>query len=118
MSADYYTQDPLILSVGPRRLSVNPVYSQHTRGGGKGANNVHKFERYLRHGVTNVATVYGPIIYGTQPCLLLRGTSDLQGQSTRHHIFHRFGRGFWLDAGLYFCYTVAGQHTRGCRNLY
>ncbi|KXN90886.1 hypothetical protein AN958_03540 [Leucoagaricus sp. SymC.cos] len=52
--------------------------NQHTRGGGKGANNVHKFERYFRHGVTNVATTYGPIIYGSQPCLLLRETADLQ----------------------------------------
>lgn len=74
-------QDSLILCVGPRRLKVNPTYSQHTRGGGKGANNVHKFERYLRHGVTSVATTYGPIIFGAQPCILLRETKDLQGMS-------------------------------------
>ena len=74
-------QDPLILCVGPRRLKVNPIYSQHTRGGGKGANNVHKFERYLRHGVTSVATTYGPIIFGSQPCILLRETADPQGTS-------------------------------------
>lgn len=71
----------MILCVGPRRFAVNPVYSQHTRGGGKGANNVHKFERYFRHGVTSVATTYGPVIYGAQPCLLLRESSDLQGWS-------------------------------------
>ncbi|KAF8058804.1 ribosome biogenesis protein tsr1 [Lyophyllum atratum] len=59
------SKDPLILCVGPRRLQVNPVYSQHTRGGGKGANNVHKFERFLRHGVTS-------------PCVFLRETSDVQ----------------------------------------
>ena len=74
-------QDPLVLCVGPRRLKVNPIYSQHTRGGGKGANNVHKFERYLRHGVTSVATTYGPIIFGSQPCILLRETADPQGMS-------------------------------------
>ena len=51
------SKDPLILCVGPRRLRVNPVYSQLTRGGGKGTNNVHKFERYLRHGTTAVATI-------------------------------------------------------------
>lgn len=72
------SKDPLILCVGPRRLAVNPVYSQHTRGGGKGANNVHKFERYLRHGTTNVATTYGPVVYGRQPCVLLRERSDQQ----------------------------------------
>ncbi|KAI0373939.1 ribosome biogenesis protein tsr1 [Pilatotrama ljubarskyi] len=72
------SKDPLILCVGPRRLRVNPIYSQHLRGGGKGANNVHKFERYLRHGVTAVATIYGPVVYGKQPCTLLRETEDPQ----------------------------------------
>ncbi|KAJ2926768.1 hypothetical protein H1R20_g10336, partial [Candolleomyces eurysporus] len=72
------SKDPLILCVGPRRLFVNPVYSQLTRGGGKGTNNVHKFERYLRHGVTNVATIYGPVTYGHQSCTLLREGKDPQ----------------------------------------
>ncbi|KAL1746445.1 hypothetical protein HDZ31DRAFT_81238 [Schizophyllum fasciatum] len=72
------SKDPLILCVGPRRLRVNPIYSQLTRGGGKGTNNVHKFERYLRHGTTTVATVYGPVTFGAQPCLLLRETADPQ----------------------------------------
>jgi len=68
-----------VLCVGPRRLRVNPIYSQHTRGGGKGQNNVHKFERYLRHGVTNVATIYGPAVFGKQPCILLRENDGSQG---------------------------------------
>ncbi|KAI0779469.1 ribosome biogenesis protein tsr1 [Fomes fomentarius] len=72
------SKDPLILCVGGRRMLVNPIYSQHTRGGGKGANNVHKFERYLRHGVTAVATIYAPVVYGKQPCTLLRETKDSQ----------------------------------------
>ncbi|OJT15429.1 Pre-rRNA-processing protein TSR1 -like protein [Trametes pubescens] len=72
------SKDPLILCLGPRRLRVNPIYSQHLRGGGKGANNAHKFERYLRHGVTDVATIYGPVVYGKQPCTLLRETDDPQ----------------------------------------
>jgi len=72
------SKDPLIMCIGPRRLRVNPIYSQHSRGGGKGANNVHKFERYLKHGVTSVATTYGPIIFGSQPCILLRETEDPQ----------------------------------------
>ncbi|PBK73585.1 ribosome biogenesis protein tsr1 [Armillaria solidipes] len=72
------SKDPLILCVGPRRLNVNPIYSQHTRGGGKGANNVHKFERFFRHGVTAVATTYGPVVFGKQPCVLLRETLDSQ----------------------------------------
>jgi len=68
-----------VLCVGPRRLRVNPIYSQHTRGGGKGHNNVHKFERYLRHGITNVATIYGPAVFGKQPCILLRENEGSQG---------------------------------------
>ncbi|KAG5639466.1 hypothetical protein H0H81_001588 [Sphagnurus paluster] len=72
------SKDPLVLCVGPRRLKVNPIYSQHTRGGGKGANNVHKFERFLRHGITSVATTYGPVVFGKQPCVFLRETSDVQ----------------------------------------
>ncbi|KAJ7049657.1 ribosome biogenesis protein tsr1 [Mycena amicta] len=70
------SKDPLVLCVGPRRLRVNPIYSQHTRGGGKGANNVHKFERYLRHGHTSVATTYGPVVFGKQPSVWLRETED------------------------------------------
>jgi pre-rRNA-processing protein TSR1 len=61
-------------------MRVQPIYSQHTRGGGKGVNNVHKFERYLRHGVTTVATTYGPVTFGKQPCVLLRETSDTRGE--------------------------------------
>nr|GAT58050.1 predicted protein [Mycena chlorophos] len=72
------SKDPLILCIGPRRLRVNPIYSQHTRGGGKGANNVHKFERYLRHGQTSVATTYGPVVFGKQPSVWLRETEDAQ----------------------------------------
>ncbi|KAL4260195.1 Ribosome biogenesis protein Bms1/Tsr1 [Pleurotus pulmonarius] len=72
------SKDPLILCVGPRRLHTNPIYSQHTRGGGKGANNVHKFERFLRPGITTVATTYGPVVFGNQPCVLLRESDDPQ----------------------------------------
>ncbi|EPQ57123.1 DUF663-domain-containing protein [Gloeophyllum trabeum ATCC 11539] len=70
------SKDPLVLCVGPRRMHTRPIYSQHTRGGGKGYNNVHKFERYLRHGDTYVATTYGPVVFGKQPCMLLRETDD------------------------------------------
>ncbi|KAF9462418.1 ribosome biogenesis protein tsr1 [Collybia nuda] len=72
------SKDPLVLCIGPRRFKVNPIYSQHTRGGGKGANNVHKFERFLRHGLTSVATTYGPVVFGKQPCVFLKETLDPQ----------------------------------------
>jgi pre-rRNA-processing protein TSR1 len=67
--------------MGPRRLRVRPVYSQYTQGGARGVNNVHKFERYLRHGDTYVATVYGPILFGNQPCTLLREFTNENGGS-------------------------------------
>ncbi|KAF8588003.1 ribosome biogenesis protein tsr1 [Ramaria rubella] len=72
------SKDPLILCVGPRRFRTNPIFSQHTRGGGKGANNVHKFERFLLPGVTSVATTYAPVVFGRQSCMLLKETSDAQ----------------------------------------
>ncbi|KAI0256330.1 ribosome biogenesis protein tsr1 [Lactifluus subvellereus] len=68
------SKDPLILCVGPRRLRVKPIYSQYAQSGARGVNNVHKFERYLRHGDAYVATIYAPILFGYQPCALLRET--------------------------------------------
>ncbi|KAG8858563.1 hypothetical protein FRB96_005235 [Tulasnella sp. 330] len=73
------SKDPLVLCVGPRRFTVNPVYSQHSRGGSKGTNNVHKFERYLKHGQTMVATVYGPVAFGKVPCVLMR-ENEMDGE--------------------------------------
>jgi hypothetical protein len=90
-----WRKDPLTLCFGPHRLRANPIYSQHTRGGGKGTNNVHKFERYLRHGVTCVATIYGPVAFGKQPCVLLRETSDLEGKLMP---FHYLGLDYLLVA--------------------
>ncbi|KAI0001276.1 ribosome biogenesis protein tsr1 [Russula compacta] len=75
------SKDPLILCVGPRRLRVKPVYSQYTQGGARGVNNVHKFERYLRHGNTYVATIYGAILLGNQPCALLKETMNADAPS-------------------------------------
>lgn len=72
------SKDPLVLLSGPRRLMVNPVYSQHTRGGGTGVNNVHKFERFLRGGQTSVASVYAPVCFGKQSCALVRLGQDGQ----------------------------------------
>lgn len=71
----------MILCVGERRFRTNPIYSQHIRGGAKGTNNVHKFERFLLSGVTSMATTYGPVVFGKQPCMLLKETSDPQGIS-------------------------------------
>ncbi len=69
------SKDPLVLCLGPRRFRVNPIYSQNSLGSGKRGNGVHKFERYLSHGISaSVATVYAPITFGgsSAPALLLR----------------------------------------------
>ncbi|GAA5966291.1 hypothetical protein JCM3765_005245 [Sporobolomyces pararoseus] len=68
------SKDPLVLQQGFRRFKINPIFSQHTvRNGGKGSNNVHKFERFLRHGIhATIATCYLPITFGSSPSLLLR----------------------------------------------
>ena len=81
---DIRSKDPLIVQLGFRRFAINPLWSQNTQGnGGKGANNVHKFERYLRHGPTgSVATTYLPITFGSNvPAILFQippeGPSEL-----------------------------------------
>ena len=98
------SKDELVLCLGPRRIKVNPIWSQHTRGGGKGVNNVHKFERFLRHGGPSVGTVYAPITFGgsTAPAVLLRQRSE-EGYDQRGvgaaQMPHLVGSGSLLDAG-------------------
>ncbi|PVF93695.1 ribosome biogenesis protein tsr1 [Serendipita vermifera] len=72
------SKDPLILAVGARRIAVNPIFSQHLRGGAKTTNNVHKFERFLTEGVSSVGTIYGPLTFGKLPVMLFKETSDKQ----------------------------------------
>ncbi|GAA5883645.1 hypothetical protein JCM3774_005992, partial [Rhodotorula dairenensis] len=97
------SKDPLVLQQGFRRFAINPIFSQHTmRNGGKGANNVHKFERYLRHGINaSVATAYLPITFGTNsPSLLLRvptTSPDAEHASPDQHI-HLIGTGTLLSS--------------------
>ena len=74
-------KDPLVLCVGARRYVVNPVYSQHVRGGGKGVNNVHKSEKFLRAGSAVVATCFGPITFGKSGVVLLKDEGADQGMS-------------------------------------
>ncbi|KAJ1903961.1 ribosome biogenesis protein tsr1 [Coemansia sp. IMI 209127] len=60
------SKDPMVIHFGFRRYNVHPLFSQHTQGGSS-TNNVHKFERFLRHGAVSVATIYAPIQFGTVP---------------------------------------------------
>jgi pre-rRNA-processing protein TSR1 len=72
LSSDYpsplKSKEELILQCGPRRLVINPLYSQV----GNTPNNVHKFDRYLHPGRTAVATFIGPMTWGSVPCLFFQ----------------------------------------------
>lgn len=64
------SKEELILQCGPRRLVINPLFSQ----AGNTPNNVHKFDRYLHPGRTAVATFIGPVTWGSVPCLFFRSS--------------------------------------------
>ena len=66
----------MVIQYGHRRYRVQPLFSEYTRGGGKGINNVHKFERYLRPGRTSMATVYVPISMSNVPALYYLENAD------------------------------------------
>ncbi|KAI8148996.1 hypothetical protein BJV82DRAFT_663344 [Fennellomyces sp. T-0311] len=68
------SKDPMVLHVGFRRYTVQPIYSQNTN---KGTNHVHKFERFLHMGKPSVATVYGPIVFGKVPCMFYKETDNI-----------------------------------------
>lgn len=67
------SKDTLTAIIGPRKIQIQPIYSQNTP---KGVNNVHKFERYLRHGDASVATIFGPVTWGKVPIVYLRERED------------------------------------------
>lgn len=86
-TGDIRSKDQLIVQLGCRRFVINPLWSQHTQGNaGKGSNNVHKFERYLRPGPnSHVGTAYMPITFGSNvPALIFKDTfkGDVNGQAS------------------------------------
>lgn len=66
------SKEPLIVQCGPRRLLINPLYSQ----AGATPNNVHKFLRYLHPGQTAIATFIAPVTWGSVPALFFLPTSS------------------------------------------
>ena len=78
-TTDIKSKELLTLQLGCRRFDINPIWSQHTQGNdGKGANNVHKLERFLRHGPTSsVGSAYLPITFGSNvPAIIFQRKSD------------------------------------------
>lgn len=64
----------LIMQCGPRRLVINPLFSQ----GGNTPNDVHKFDRFLHPGGSAVASFVAPLIWGSVPALFFQRTSDIK----------------------------------------
>jgi pre-rRNA-processing protein TSR1 len=62
------SKEEVIIQCGPRRLVVNPVYSD----AGNTPNNVHKFDRYLHPGRSAIATFIGPVTWGAVPVLVFK----------------------------------------------
>lgn len=78
LSSDYpgpiRSKDQLILQCGPRRLVINPLFSQT----GNTPNNVHKFLRYLHPGQTAMASFIAPVTWGALPALFFQETMEPQ----------------------------------------
>ena len=69
------SKEELILQCGPRRFSINPIFSQS----GNTPNNVHKFLRYLHPGQTAIASFIAPITWGSVPGLFLQPSVSKPG---------------------------------------
>lgn len=72
----------LIVQCGPRRMVINPLFSQ----AGNTPNNVHKFDRYVHPGHSAIASFIGPLTWGNVPLLYFARTpsdpEDLTSQQT------------------------------------
>ena len=62
------SKEQLFLQCGPRRLIINPIFSQ----GGETSNDVHKFERFLHPGHSAVVSFIGPLTWGAVPSLFFK----------------------------------------------
>ncbi|KAF2748943.1 DUF663-domain-containing protein [Sporormia fimetaria CBS 119925] len=62
----------LIVQCGPRRMVINPLFSQ----AGNTPNDVHKFDRYLHPGRSAIASFIGPLTWGNVPVLYFQRVSD------------------------------------------
>lgn len=61
-------KETLIAQCGPRRLVIQPVFSQ----AGKSSNNVYKYQRFIYPGESATATVIAPLMFGNAPTVLFK----------------------------------------------
>ncbi|KAF4976156.1 hypothetical protein FZEAL_7134 [Fusarium zealandicum] len=86
LSSDYTkslkAKEEIIVQCGPRRMVVNPQYSQP----GQTPNDVHKFCRYLHPGQSAVATFMGPLTWGAVPVLFFKRTTaeEVENEDGQH----------------------------------
>ncbi|EEB05338.1 ribosome biogenesis protein Tsr1 [Schizosaccharomyces japonicus yFS275] len=68
------SKEELVLQVGPRRMFVNPLYSDASTTGT--SNKVQKFNKFLQPSQLSVATAVLPINFGSSPVLLFKQDGD------------------------------------------
>ncbi|EPY51012.1 ribosome biogenesis protein Tsr1 [Schizosaccharomyces cryophilus OY26] len=68
------SKEELIMQVGPRRLYVNPLYSDAPASGA--ANNLQKYYKYLQAKQPALGTIIGPIVFGGLPVTLFKPMPD------------------------------------------
>ncbi|KAG7823391.1 hypothetical protein KL909_003414 [Ogataea angusta] len=66
------SKDTMIVQYGPRRVQINPLFSQATNN----ANNVAKFLRFLHKGSISVATAVLPVSFTNCPAIFFKNTES------------------------------------------
>ncbi|KAI1754755.1 hypothetical protein F4782DRAFT_460162 [Xylaria castorea] len=69
-------KEELIVQCGPRRFVINPLFSSS----GNTENNVHKYYRFLHPGDAAIATLMGPVTWGSVPALFFKRVTPEQGE--------------------------------------
>lgn len=81
LSADHSksikAKEEIVAQCGPRRLVINPVFSQL----GNTPNDVHKYCRWLHPGQSAIATFIGPVTWGAVPVLFFKRTTPEEKQA-------------------------------------
>lgn len=76
------SKDTIIAQYGPRRQVIQPMFNQ----GSNNSNNVHKHEKFLHEGSSQIATAIAPVLFNNAPTIFFKakadGSLELVGQGT------------------------------------